>query len=81
MGTNKIINHSHLSAIKRTDLSEPAKFILESCLLRGRILDYGCGFGYDVEQLAREGYSILLERAIISRTRYSYAQASCRFLF
>jgi ATP adenylyltransferase len=40
MGTN-----SALTAIKRIALSAPARYLLEHGLLKGRILDFGCGRG------------------------------------
>lgn len=55
---NEKINHPYLTAIKRTDLSVPARYLLQHDLLNGRILDFGCGFGYDTEELKRQGYDI-----------------------
>lgn len=52
------INHPHLTAIKRTALSAPARYLLQHHLLQGRILDFGCGFGYDTDELRRMGYDI-----------------------
>ena len=37
------INHPYLTAIKRTDLSVPVRYLLQHSLLKGRILDFGCG--------------------------------------
>lgn len=56
--TIKKINHSYLTAIKRTDLSVPVRYLLQHDLLKGRILDFGCGFGYDTDELKRRGYDI-----------------------
>lgn len=55
---NEKINHPYLTAIKRTDLSVPARYLLQHDLLKGRILDFGCGFGYDTDELKRQGYDI-----------------------
>lgn len=52
------INHPYLTAIKRTDLSVPVRYLLNHDLLKGRILDFGCGFGYDTDELKRRGYDI-----------------------
>ena len=52
------INHPYLTAIKRTDISVPTKYLLKYGLLKGRILDYGCGFGFDTDELKRQGYDI-----------------------
>jgi diadenosine tetraphosphate (Ap4A) HIT family hydrolase len=52
-------NHfSHLTAMERTFLSFPAKFVLNNNLLQGKILDFGCGFGNDVKVLREKGFDI-----------------------
>lgn len=50
--------YSHLTAKKRERLSFPAKIILEKKLLKGNILDFGCGFGKDVGILRDKGFSV-----------------------
>ncbi|HEY9705852.1 MAG TPA: methyltransferase domain-containing protein, partial [Allocoleopsis sp.] len=50
--------YSHLTAIERTYLSFPAKFLLENNLLQGKILDFGCGLGNDVKLLQKKGFDI-----------------------
>lgn len=55
---SNIVNHSYLTAIKRTDLSVPTRYLLQHNLLKGRILDFGCGFGFDTDELNRRGYDI-----------------------
>lgn len=45
------INHPYLTAIKRTDISVPTRYLLKNGLLKGRILDFGCGFGFDTDEL------------------------------
>lgn len=52
------INHPYLTAIKRTDLSVPTRYLLQHNLLKGRILDFGCGFGFDTDELKRQGLDI-----------------------
>lgn len=52
------VNHPYLTAIKRTDISVPTRYLLKHDLLKGRILDYGCGFGFDTDELKRQGYDI-----------------------
>jgi diadenosine tetraphosphate (Ap4A) HIT family hydrolase len=55
------INHnpnSHLTAKERDSLSFPAKMILNKKLLQGEILDYGCGFGSDVQLFKDKGFLI-----------------------
>lgn len=49
---------SHLTAIERNKLSFPAKFLLSKQLLKGRILDFGCGFGNDVKLLRQQKFDI-----------------------
>ncbi len=54
----QVVNHPHLTAIKRTEISVPTRFYKEHHLLHGRILDYGCGYGYDTDALVQQGYDI-----------------------
>ncbi|MBE9006283.1 HIT domain-containing protein [Fortiea sp. LEGE XX443] len=49
---------SHLTAIERTFLSFPVQFLLNQNLLRGKILDFGCGLGNDVTLLREKGFDI-----------------------
>lgn len=50
--------YSHLTAKERESLSFPAKFLLRQNLIVGDVLDFGCGFGKDVELLKAEGVNI-----------------------
>ncbi|WP_154286431.1 bifunctional class I SAM-dependent methyltransferase/HIT family protein [Pedobacter puniceum] len=50
--------HSHLTAKKRDTLSFPAKLLLNKNLLVDDVLDFGCGFGKDVELLKAKGINI-----------------------
>lgn len=54
-----IINHPYLTAIKRTALSVPTRFLQQNELLKGRILDFGCGYGFDTDELKNQGYDIV----------------------
>ncbi len=53
------INHPYLTAIRRTSLSVPTRVLQQRGLLKGRILDFGCGFGFDTDELRRQGYDIV----------------------
>ncbi len=50
--------YSHLTAIERTYLSFPAKYLLDKYLFKGDILDFGCGFGNDVKLLREKNLNI-----------------------
>jgi len=56
MGT--LNQFSHLTAKERDALSFPARIVKERGLMFGEVLDFGCGFGKDVEILANRGVSI-----------------------
>ena len=43
-------------AIRRGTVSKTARFLDERRLLRGRVLDYGCGFGFDADHFGWEAY-------------------------
>lgn len=49
---------SHLTAKKRDSLSFPARVLQGRKLLIGQVLDFGCGFGTDVEILQKQGIRI-----------------------
>lgn len=51
--------YSHLTAKERETLSFPAKLLLNKSLLVGDVLDFGCGFGKDVELLGAKGINII----------------------
>jgi hypothetical protein len=40
----------------RAALSKTARVLLDRKLIRGRVLDYGCGLGHDADQQGWEGY-------------------------
>jgi diadenosine tetraphosphate (Ap4A) HIT family hydrolase len=50
--------NSYFTAKERDNLSFPAKILLNKNLLTGDILDFGCGFGKDVELLKSKGMNI-----------------------
>jgi tetratricopeptide (TPR) repeat protein len=43
-------------AVRRETASKTARFLDERRLLRGRVLDYGCGFGFDADHFGWEAY-------------------------
>ena len=47
-------------AIRRETVSKTARFLAEHGLLRGRVLDYGCGFGLDADHFGWEAYDPVL---------------------
>lgn len=54
----KKINHPYLTAIHRTAISAPTRILVQRNLLKGRILDFGCGYGFDTDDLKSKGYDI-----------------------
>lgn len=50
--------NSHLTAIERTSLSYPARILLNQKKIKGKVLDFGCGIGKDVELLKNKGFDI-----------------------
>jgi diadenosine tetraphosphate (Ap4A) HIT family hydrolase len=54
----KLNINSHLTAKERDNLSFPSKLILNKSLLKGDVLDFGCGYGKDVDLLKHKGISI-----------------------
>ena len=51
-------NFNHLTAKARVKLSFPARILLDRNKIKGRVLDFGCGFGKDVELLKSQGIEI-----------------------
>ena len=51
--------YNHLTAKERETLSFPAKFLVNENLLVGNVLDFGCGFGKDVELLKAKGINVV----------------------
>ena len=44
-------NPYKLTALNRSSLSAPMNYLLTNDLLKGKILDFGCGNGQDVDKL------------------------------
>lgn len=51
--------NSHYTAKEREKMSFPSRILQEKNLLKGDILDFGCGFGKDVEELKEKGFNIV----------------------
>lgn len=49
-------NKSYLTAITRSRISVPMRYLDKQNLLSGRVLDYGCGKGFDANKLCLEKY-------------------------
>lgn len=58
MMRKQVNKFSHLTAIERTNLSSPIRFLLNKDLLKSRILDFGCGLGNDVKLLRQKGFDV-----------------------
>jgi diadenosine tetraphosphate (Ap4A) HIT family hydrolase len=50
--------NSHLTAIERTSISYPARILLNQNKIHGKVLDFGCGIGKDVEVLKANNIAI-----------------------
>jgi diadenosine tetraphosphate (Ap4A) HIT family hydrolase len=55
---NNSNQHSHFTAIDRKSISFPARIILNSKRLNGKILDFGCGLGTDTNFLKSQDFDI-----------------------
>lgn len=51
--------YSHLTAKERDSISFPARHLLKNNLLKGRVLDFGCGLGSDVNILKEKGVDVV----------------------
>ncbi len=50
--------YSHLTAKERTKMSFPMSLLKNKGKLKGKVLDYGCGFGTDADLLNNKGFEI-----------------------
>jgi len=48
------------TAMRRTELSSPMQYLMEHGRVNGKVLDYGCGFGFDCDSFGFEGYDLNL---------------------
>lgn len=51
--------NSHLTVKERTQASFPVRHLLHNGLIRGRVLDFGCGLGVDVAFLREKGCDVV----------------------
>jgi hypothetical protein len=51
-----INNNAHKTAITRKVLSVPMRYLSQQGKIQGPALDYGCGKGFDADQLYMDGY-------------------------
>ncbi len=56
MATKNI--NSHFTAKEREKMSFPTRILLNENLIDGKVLDFGCGFGKDVEELTKRGFEV-----------------------
>lgn len=50
--------NSHLTVKERTQASFPVRHLLKNGLIRGHVLDFGCGLGVDVAFLRNKGFNV-----------------------
>lgn len=53
------MNKAHLTAISRKKMSKPTAYLWNQGLLKGTVLDYGCGRGDDI-RLFRENHNLIV---------------------
>lgn len=63
-------NLSHKTAKTRKALSGPARYLYESGLLKGKCLDYGCGKGFDCDELGMDGFDPYYRNVNVEEAAY-----------
>ncbi len=58
------------SAMSRRDISKPLKNLITKNLVKGSILDFGCGRGFDSEYLKMCGYEVISYDKYHPETQY-----------
>ena len=64
------INHPYLTAIKRTEMSVPTRYLLQHNFIKGKILDFGCGSGRDSKYFI-DNHGIEIANKTLDRIRLS----------
>lgn len=52
-------SYAHFTAKEREKISYPARLLFEKNKLKGKVLDFGCGYGKDVEKLQQKNISVV----------------------
>ena len=73
------MNKAHLTAITRKNLSTPMRYLKGHSLINGRALDFGCGKGFDCDNLGMEGYDPY-HRKDTELSFGSYDTITCNFV-
>lgn len=83
-----MITARHRTAIKRTAHSKPYQLLIKKGLDKNhKILDMGCGHGFDVDQLRSQGFNIVgydkyqEGRADHSLLQQTYDLVTCNYVF
>ncbi len=50
------MDNTEKSAIKRNKPSAPLLYLLKKKLIKGKVLDYGCGYGVDAEKIGADKF-------------------------
>lgn len=68
----KIDHCSHLTAIHRTSLPAPVKWLLKNDLINGKVLDFGCGRCKDINPIQWDSYDPFYNPcdSIINKRKY-----------
>jgi hypothetical protein len=51
--------HSHMTAKERGRESFPVRYLIRKGLIKGRVLDFGCGLGSDAKFLRQKDITLL----------------------
>jgi 2-polyprenyl-3-methyl-5-hydroxy-6-metoxy-1,4-benzoquinol methylase len=73
------MSKAHLTAIARKKLSTPMRYLKEHSLIEGVALDYGCGRGFDADELGIQGYDPYHRREVEFETG-GYDTITCNFV-